>query len=441
MSPLFTVITLSLLVAQFALPRRLAFLPLLVAVCHLPNQPLIGLGIYDFSIARLLLTAGIVRALSAGNLGASVRSAMDLPVVLWAVIALISTVAHEASANANPLSLRLSMVFDFVGTYLYARAFLPDGDSLIPFVKSLIASLAVLAAFMVVEQVTCRNPYAIVGAPEFPAVREGRVRAQGPFGHAILAGTVGASSLALIAVLWREHRRWVFVGLASCSLIFLSSSSSGPIMTAVAGLAAFCLWRLRAEIPLIRWLVLFGIVGLALVMKAPVWYIIARIDLTGSSTSWHRAALIDSAVRHLGEWWLLGTDYTRHWMPTGVSWNPDHTDITNHYLKMGVVGGLPLMISFIFIIVRAFQLLGRTMAELRENADTYEFVIWCLGVVLFAHTVTFISISYFDQTIILFAMLVGFVPGLCIRHGSEDEVTESQEWEANAPRSSDSPAS
>ena len=85
----------------------------------------------------------------------------------------------------------------------------------------------------------------------------------------------------------------------------------------------------------------FDTILLDLVMKAPAYYIIARADIIGGSTGWHRAALIDSAIRHLNEWWLIGTDYTRNWMVTGVSWSADNTDITNHYLYLGVLGGLP----------------------------------------------------------------------------------------------------
>lgn len=434
MKPLYILITLGLVTAQFALPRRLAFLPLLIAICHLPNQPFIGLGIYDFTIARLLLAAGIVRAVGSGLLGGSLRSRMDLPMVLWAVIVLLSTIAHEASADVNPLSLRLGMVYDVVGAYLYTRAYLSEPDSFTPFLKCLAVALAFLAAFMLVEARTCRNLYSVVGGVDFPAIRDGRVRAQGPFGHAILAGTVGAASFPLLMALWRSNRRWaIFGGLASL-VICWSSASSGPLMTAMAGVAALGLWRWRTELPLIRWAFLFAIVGLAMVMEAPVWYLLARIDLTGGSTGWHRAELITGALRYIDEWWLAGTDYTRHWMPTGVSWSGNHTDITNHYLKMGVVGGLPLMISFILILVRAFQMLGRRMAELRSSGDAYEFVLWCFGAALFAHTATFISVSYFDQTIILFFMVVGLVPGLCAQRETEaraaevlDPLTEEQE--------------
>ena len=97
-------------------------------------------------------------------------------------------------------------------------------------------------------------------------------------------------------------------------------------------------------------------------MKAPAYYLLARIDLTGSSTSWHRAALIDMALGHLSEWWAFGTDHTRHWMPYGVPWSDNHSDITNYYISMGVNGGLPLMLLFIAILAKAFYA-GRWLRE------------------------------------------------------------------------------
>ena len=141
------------------------------------------------------------------------------------------------------------------------------------------------------------------------------------------------------------------------------------------------------------------------VMQAPAYYLIGRIDLTGSSTGWHRARLIESAFRHLNEWWLGGTDHTRHWMATGVVWSADHTDITNHYLHMGVIGGLPLMILFILVIAQAFRLIGK---ELRANSaapGSSQFFLWTVGATLFTHAVTFISVSYFDQSLV-FTVLV-----------------------------------
>jgi len=139
-----------------------------------------------------------------------------------------------------------------------------------------------------------------------------------------------------------------------------------------------------------------GYILLDLVMKAPAYYIIARIDITGGSTGWHRAKLIDSAIEHLHEWWLFGTDYTRHWMPTGVSWSPDHTDITNHYIHMGVLGGLPLMGLFILQLWRGFKYVSNV--ALGHPSKDVRFLAWALGSALFAHSVTCVGVSYFGQS-------------------------------------------
>ena len=38
------IMVLGLVVAQFTLPRRLAFAPLLIAICHFQNVPVIEVG-------------------------------------------------------------------------------------------------------------------------------------------------------------------------------------------------------------------------------------------------------------------------------------------------------------------------------------------------------------------------------------------------------------
>jgi hypothetical protein len=148
----------------------------------------------------------------------------------------------------------------------------------------------------------------------------------------------------------------------------------------------------------IRWLAIFLYIGLDLVMTAPAYYLIARIDPVGGSTGYHRARLIESAFEHLSEWWLAGTNYTRHWMVTGVSWSPDHTDITNHYIQLGVTGGLPLMILFIAVLVKGFFYIGEAVQNAREQNPDAEFFIWALGASLFAHAASCVAVSYFDQS-------------------------------------------
>ena len=145
--------------------------------------------------------------------------------------------------------------------------------------------------------------------------------------------------------LWRENRKLALIGLAATGGIVFASGSSGPVMTTLSVLFALALWRIRGHLRVVRWFVVIFLIILNFIMNDPVYFLMARIDITGGSTGYFRAQLIRSAIEHLNEWWLAGTDYTRHWMVTGVAASADHTDITNHYLAMGVVGGLPLILN------------------------------------------------------------------------------------------------
>jgi len=151
--------------------------------------------------------------------------------------------------------------------------------------------------------------------------------------------------------------------------------------------------------------------ALDIVMKDPAYYVLARIDLAGGSTGWYRARLIESSIEHLSEWWIVGTDYTRHWMATGLEAFPDQADIVNQYIKYGVLGGLPLLLIFIALLLRGFSYVGRTIRRWCElGADArYVFVLWACGATLFVHVVTCISVSYFDQSVIFLYMILAAI--------------------------------
>jgi hypothetical protein len=409
MNPLFAALCFGVVVAQFLVPRRYAFVPLLIAVLHLPNVPVMQIGV-TFTITKLVLLAGLSRALYERRLEWSPRQPLDAVVLLWASFALLSAFFHHPP-EGNPFTIRLSLVYDIFGAYLYARAFIKDLDDFLRLSNCLAAVLLPLAALMVVESITGRNLYSAFGAP-LPDFRSGRFRANGPFGHAILAGTVGGGSF-LVALAGRHRNYWLgTAGVVACTAIVISSNSSGPLVTLMVALMGLAFWRWRTYLGEIRLIALACLAGLHLIMTAPVWYLMTRVDLTGGSTGYHRAELITQAINHIGEWWLVGTDYTRHWMPYGVLWSKDHIDITNYYIAMGVTGGLPLMLSFIAIFVKAFQLLGRKMRVLRGTRRRSEFVLWCSGSALAAYAFTSISVSYFDQTFIMFCILFGTVPAL-----------------------------
>lgn len=392
---------------------------MLIAACHTPYNPFFG----GLTVARIVILSGLLQAGIKGWIAWSPRNRLDLLVGIFAFLALLSTIGH-GSVFANPLTTRLRLVLDVMGTYLYMRAYLSDNDSLQRFSRGLAMVLIPFAFFMFAEKQSALNPYAKVGAGNvISLIRDGKIRAQGPFGTPILAGTVGAISIPLLVPLLKKRRRLAIAGIGACLVIVYASASSGPIGTVVIGLAAVGFWRWREHLKpaLIGGCVLLVI--LHFVKERPVWYLMALMDFVGGSTGWHRAFLIDMAVQHMGEWWLCGSDYTRHWMPYGLASIPEHCDLTNYYIYLGVLGGLPVVITLFSIQWKSFRLLGSRILELRQLNSPDEFWLWCLGSALFAHAITFLSISYFDQIYIFFWGLIGGIIGFIAQGESDEEFT------------------
>ena len=381
------------------LPRRLAPLPLLMGVCYMTYGQGVEVGPFNFTVIRILIAIGILRIIVRGERINGDLNQLDLLMLAWATVALSSSLFKFEVVDA--LIFRLGLVYNTCGAYFLIRIFCVSINDLKGLVRIIAIILIPIALEMIYEQLTSHNLFSILGGVPFnPDFRSGNIRAQGPFAHSILAGTVGSVCLPFMIGIWQHQKKVAIAGSIACIIIVFASSSSGPILSTLVVFLGFAMWHWRQNLRALRWAAILGYFGLELVMKAPAYYLIARVAPVGGSTGYHRAQLIESALDHLSEWWLFGTDYTRHWMATGVSWSADHTDITNHYIKMGVLGGLPLMILFIAIIYKGFSFIGKILKNEKEKISDYEFFIWGFGVSLFAHAATCISVSYFDQSFI-----------------------------------------
>lgn len=379
------------------LPRRWAPLPLLTGACYMTLGSGIEVGSFHFMVIRILMAVGILRVIIRRERLAGGMNALDLLLVLWAVWAAISSLFHGDISAV--LINHLGLIYNTCGIYFLLRIFCQSKDDVIMLCRFTAVLLVPLSILMMIEKMTGHNLFFVFGGvPELSEIRDGRVRAQGPFATSILAGTVGAVCLPMMVCLWKRYGKAAVAGIAACFSMVFASTSSGPIMSTVLAIVALFMWYWRHRMWFIRWLAVLGYVALDLVMKAPAYYLLARVDLTGSSTGWHRAVLIETAFKHLDEWWLAGTDYTRHWLDYGVPWSTNHIDITNHYLRMGVDGGLPLMFLFIAVLVKGFSFVGKTLWYGAHLPSEFRFMVWALGAALFSHAVTFVSVSYFDQS-------------------------------------------
>lgn len=402
------------LLASMALllaPRRWAPLPLFVAACYLTLGQVVKVGALHFTAIRILIGIGIIRVVLRGERPAGGLSGLGWLMVLWGAWALCSSAFHQMPKEA--MTFRLGLVYNTLGIYFLIRCLCHSEEDARGLIKMMAILLIPVAFEMLNEQITHRNLFSIFGGvSEVPAFRNGRCRSQGPFAHAILAGTVGAVSVPLMIGIWRKHRLMAKLGLGACLVMVVTSASSGPLLSLMVSAFALILWHWRHFTRQMQIVAIIGYFLLDLIMNAPAYYLIARIDLTGGSSGWHRARLIESAFKHLGEWWWAGTDYTRHWMPTGVSWSPEHTDITNYYLKMGVIGGLPLMLLFIMAIWMGFRYVGEVLRFREEREEVVlenQFLIWTLGASLLAHAATCISVSYFDQSYLFLYLVLAMI--------------------------------
>lgn len=360
------------------------------------------IGPFDFPVFRMLLGFGLVRVLLRGERIEGKLNVIDKMIIAWAVWVFIASFFHRFAPGSGPI-FAFGAAYNVLLIYFLLRIWCRSEAELDILVSAIAILLVPVAVAMWVEMVTLHNPFSVFGGvPETPVIREGRVRAQGPFAHPILAGTVGATCLPLMVLLWQRRRISAVLGSVACVGMVLASASSGPLMSLMLGVGAIGLWKFRRLTRFVVPAMVAAYAGLSLLMSRPPYYILNYIDLTGGSTGWHRANLIENFLSHFSEWWMFGTDRTKHWMPNANGPTPDHTDITNFYISFGILGGVAALALVVLILWRAFVWVGELTGTRAMLAEQNKFAAWCLGCALFAHAVTSLSVAYFDQSVIFF---------------------------------------
>lgn len=411
MNPIGVVFTLIASAFIATLPRRLAPIPLLLGALFITRDQILMVGPAHFTVVQILITVGMIRALARGEWIAGGMNNVDRALILWAIWMYGSSAFHASGAWV----FRAGVLWTNLGSYFLFRVFIQNDEDVKSVFKVLFVLLVPVAILMLLENRTGRDYIAALGGvTEFAEFREGRFRAHGAFGHAILAGTAGAGCFPMALYLWESHRKFSLLGLFGAGGMVFSASSSGPLMMLLFSILGLLFWNIRIYLQVCRRLALVTLIVLDMVMKAPVYFLMARIDITGGSTGYYRAQLIRSSIEHLHEWWSVGTDYTRHWMATGQHANEQHADITNHFLAMGVSGGLLLILLFIIVLVVAFNLVGKTLRE-NENAPVdHCYLSWTLGATLFGYVWVFFSISLFDQSVVFFHLILASISAVQI---------------------------
>ena len=401
-------------IAILFLPRKYAVWPLIFMGCFVSPAQRLMLGSLNFPFLRILLVFAVARILSRGEL-ARIR----FRVIDWLVLIFLFTktlVFTIQNQDFGAFILQSGASFDAITLYVAFRSLIRNWEDLNAAILGFIfASIPVTVAF-VIENATGRNLFAFLGGvAEITEVRDGRVRCQGAFSHAILAGCYWASVIPLIAARWfdpKMNRAVTLVGIGSSIMNVILCASSTPIMAMVFAAVGAMFFPLRRQMHYVRWAIPAVLTVLHFSMEAPVWHLISRINVMGSSTGWHRYFLMDQAINRFGEWWLFGTKDTEHW-GHGL-W-----DVTNQFILEGVRGGFATMMLFIAIIAHTFRNVGALIRLSTVRCHKPQlYLSWGLGVMMFVHVTSFFAVSYFGQIAMLFWLTVGAAAGICDGEGA-----------------------
>lgn len=411
-------------ITLLSVPRRWALIPFLAGVIYITHGQFINVGV-KLPVFRLLLIVGLLRIIFKGEGIAGGINTIDKLMIGFSIWLFLASFFHEAGADdAGPLFI-IGKIAEIGICYLMVRCYCQDMDDFFAILGVIAFMLVPIALEMLQEKFTGKNLFSATfgGVVDAVVERDGRLRARGPFRHAILAGTVGASLVPLMIAMWPRNPRAAKIGLVCCITMVATCASSGPVLSLMFALIGVFLWWFRSFMKIIRWGLVAGYLLLEMVMNKPAYYIIAEMSVVGGSTGWHRSHLINSSIKYFNEWWLFGTDRTRAWMPTGLPGKEYHTDITNYFLAFGVKGGFLAMLLMIAMIWTAFKWVGNIL-DARPGMDGGDrFMLWCMGASLFSHVGTSVSVAYYDQSYVFFWFSIASISALhWMRHSVPEDV-------------------
>jgi hypothetical protein len=402
-SPFVVVWLLLAIVLIVVLPRRKAIMPFLIAFFTIPIGEVVVVGGIHLTALRILILVVLARRLtfSRRDKYPGGINGIDWVVILWSVSAVGAFFLEFPGTPA--LIQGLGVLLDTLGGYLAVRSLIPDGEAMQRTIESMAIVCVILGACMINEQINHINLFGYMGGiSKIPVVRDGRLRSGATLG-CIPAGAFSGVLIPLFVWLWKQRKSRVIAlaGLAGATAMVFTSSSSTSWMAFMGSLLGLAAWPLRKQMRWIRWGFVMALAGLQLVMKAPVWALIARVDLTGSSSGYQRYQLVDMTIKHFSLWWLIGT-------PDYVNWGWDSWDLCNQFAAVALTGGLLALIFYIAIFKRGFGAIGNARKWVSGDRPQ-EWLLWCFGSSLFATVVAQFGINYMAQLIMGFFPLVACI--------------------------------
>lgn len=407
-------ITILLCMLIFAVPRRYVLSIYIFGMCFVPAEQAVVIAGLDFKVLRIFALVGILRIFIKNEQIPIRLNKMDKLVIAWCIVGTIAFTLNLGTFGA--FVNRLGRVVDILFLYYVFRIMVRDFKDIQMIFKSLILCAAALLPFVLIEFLTGRNSFMVLGRQEI-SYREGRIRASAAFSHAILLGSFSAAVLPLALMMskkaveksFKSRKLW-FLCVGALLFITVASASSGPLLAMLAGLFVTFCYKYRRYVGTVT----YGIMGLLfclhLVMNKPVWHLAARIDFTGGSTGWHRYNLINLTIENFGDWFLVGTNKAQV-----IAWGVFAGDVTSMYILQGIQGGILTFIFFSILIVVMCRIFWKLSIEKLPKRESL--MIWAIFSSAMAHVTSFLSVAYFGQIQMMLILWFALAAYLITYHG------------------------
>lgn len=380
-----------------------------------PSWLRVSIGTIDISAGRIVVSVLLLRCLCDQRIISKFTwSRLDtwvtLSMVVYVVVLCITLPLSYAIEN------RGGYLMDTWFAYIVARLIVTNKATIISVIKCVSIVLAPLAILGVIESISGRylfrhmmslSPW-ITERDWTLEPRWGLARAAGPIGCPIKFGCSLAIFLPLVYWLRNQKRYWRVLAypLSGAVLIgALSSMSGGPWI--MIGVAIFCLAiesRKNWVKPLLIFFVL-SCVFIQITSNRDFHHVIISYTNPLGGSAGHRATLIDLAIEHFDEWWVIG------YKGVDPGWGPRlgmvHTDVTNKFILNGVLYGIIGVIVLCLVLITSICSVVRlhkstTDPELRSWA-------WALGSWFVVVIAGFMSVNFGGQLESLFYIILGML--------------------------------
>lgn len=379
-----------------------------------PSYLVLSVGTIDMPIGRIVIAVLLVRCLCDGRIRSKFTwSRLDTWVAFSMLVYVVTYCVTRSLSSA--IENRGGFLMDTWFAYMAVRLCVTDYNAFIGVAKWIAIILAPLAVLGALEAFDLYAPFDSLGAYSKAgevfskrAPRWGLFRAKGPFSQPIMFGTSFTIFLSMVFHLRFLKNRWCIAAyiLSGMAVVgTLCSLSSGPCVMLIV--AVFCLIMEKYKYlvkPLLLFL-LFSCVSIAIISNRPFYHVLASYANPLGGAGWHRAKLIDLAIEHFDEWWLVG--YGNKDPGWGRFLGMSGTDITNEFILTGVRYGILGIIALCGVLVTAFQVLRRAYEKTTDAR--LKSLFWALGSTIVAIAVTFMSVSFFGPPKTLFYCFLGLV--------------------------------